>query len=130
MKRAKVWLCSLLLVTCGQVLAHTHLEKATPADGAVLKAAPSALELSFGESVQLLKVDVANAAGAMQDLGFKAGAATAKTFSVPLPALVPSTYTVNWTVLGADGHRVEGHFAFTVDPAAVEAAGHAEHHDH
>jgi methionine-rich copper-binding protein CopC len=130
MKRITLLLGSILLLASGLLRAHTHLETAIPADGAMLKTAPATLELSFGENVQLLKLDVANAAGAAQDIGFTAGASAAKTFSVAVPALAPSAYTVNWTVLGADGHRVEGHYSFTIDPAAAESAGGAEHHAH
>ena len=131
MKQLKIVLWSTLLLASRLLHAHTHLEAAEPADGAVLKAAPATLDLSFGEAVQLLKVDIANATGAAQDIGFAPAANAAKTFSITLPALAPSTYTVNWTVLGADGHRVEGHFGFTIDPNAAESAGaHAEHHGH
>jgi methionine-rich copper-binding protein CopC len=130
MKPVKLLLSSLLLLASGLLRAHTHLETAVPADGAVLKAAPSAVELTFGEDVQLLKLQVTGATGAAVEMGFQASATASKTFSIPLPALAPSAYTVNWTVLGTDGHRIEGHFAFTVDPAAAESAGATEHHDH
>ena len=130
MKPVKLLLSSVLLLASGLLRAHTHLETAAPADGAVLHAPPATIELAFGEDVQLLKLDIANAAGMAQDIGFAPAATAAKTFSVPLPALAPSAYTVNWTVLGADGHRVEGHFGFAVDPAAAESAGTAEHHAH
>jgi copper resistance protein C len=120
-----------LLLGTPLLLAHTGLETASPADGAVIKTAPTALELTFSGDVQLLKLDVATVAGAAQETGFEASATAAKTFSVPLPALAPAAYTVSWTVLGADGHRVEGSFGFTVDPAATESAGAAsEHHGH
>jgi methionine-rich copper-binding protein CopC len=131
MKSVKILLSSVLLLASGLLRAHTHLETAAPADGAVLHAAPATVELSFGEDVQLLKLDMADAAGAAQDIGFAPAAAAARSFSIPLPALAPSAYTVNWTVLGADGHRVEGHFGFTVDPNAAESAGAADaHHAH
>jgi methionine-rich copper-binding protein CopC len=130
MKRVKFFLWSILALATAPLLAHTHLESASPADGAVLNAAPSTLELTFGEAVQLLKLDLANANGVTQETGFEAAATAAKSFSVSLPALAPSAYIVNWTVLGADGHRVEGRFGFTVDPAAAASAGAAEHHAH
>jgi methionine-rich copper-binding protein CopC len=130
MKCIKLLLCSTLLLASSLLRAHTHLETAVPADGAVLKAAPSTLELSFGEDVQLLKLDVANAAGVPQPLSFVAGATATKTFSIAVSPLAPAAYTVNWTVLGADGHRVEGHYSFTIDPAATESTGGAEHHAH
>ena len=121
-------LLPVLLFSSALLQAHTGLESASPADGAVIKAAPAALELNFSGDVQLLKLELATAAGAAQQTGFEATATAAKTFSVPLPALTPAAYMVNWTVLGADGHRVEGNFGFTVDPAATEAAGTAGAH--
>lgn len=130
MKSMKLVLSSLLLLASSLLRAHTHLEAAAPADGAVLKAAPPAVELTFGDEVQLLKLELASATGATVAMDFQASGTASKTFSVSLPALAPSTYTVNWTVLGADGHRIEGRFAFTVDPAAAESAGATGHHDH
>jgi len=131
MKSLKILSWSVLLLASGLLRAHTHLEAAAPADGAVLNTAPATLDLTFGEDVQLLKLTVTDAAGAPQDLDFTPAAKAAKAFSIALPALAPSAYTVNWTVLGADGHRVEGEFAFALDPAAEESAGeHAEHHGH
>jgi methionine-rich copper-binding protein CopC len=119
-----------LLLGSALLYAHTALKEATPADGAVLNLAPTSLELSFTGEVQLLKLDLATAAGAAQASGFKASAESASTYSIPLPALAPAAYEVNWTVLGADGHRVEGSFGFTVDPAAAASAGTASAQDH
>lgn len=123
----RMLLLPLLLLGSTLLQAHTALKEALPADGAVLNVAPTTLELGFSEEVQLLKVDV-SAAGTAQDIGFKPSAAAARTFSLPLPALRPAAYTVNWTILGADGHRVEGTLGFTVDPAAAAAAGATDAH--
>lgn len=105
------------------LLAHTKLESATPADGASLGEVPKALELGFSEDVQLLKLEVATEAGVAQEIDFKPNATATKTFSIPLPALAADAYVVRWTVLGADGHRVEGSLGFLVDPVAHEPAG-------
>jgi methionine-rich copper-binding protein CopC len=75
----------------------------------------------------LLKLDIADSAGTAQTTGFKASAESASIFSIPLPALAPAAYLVSWTVLGADGHRVEGKLGFTVDPDASESSGTASH---
>jgi methionine-rich copper-binding protein CopC len=131
MKIIKTLLLLPALLLGSLLYAHTALKVATPADGAVLNTAPTALELGFTEDVQLLKVELATAAGVAQELGFKPSAAAATTFSVPLPALAPAAYQVSWTILGKDGHRVDGKLGFTVDPAAAEASGSAsEHHGH
>lgn len=130
MNYAKVLLCSMLLAGPGLLQAHTGLESAVPADGAVLHAAPATLALNFSGDVQLLKLDVAGADQPVA-LAFQPSGTAAKTFSIPLPALAPAAYMVSWTVLGADGHRVAGNFGFTVDPNAAESAGDAgEHHGH
>lgn len=115
----QVLLSSLLLCATG-VQAHTTLQSSTPADGAVLDEAPKTVELGFSENVQLLKLDIATDAGAVEDMEFKPVATAAKTFSVPLPALEPAAYLVNWTIVGADGHRVEGMLSFLVDDKAHE----------
>jgi methionine-rich copper-binding protein CopC len=104
------------------LLAHTELQESTPADGAVLQEPPAALELKFSADVQLLKLEIANADGAAQDIAFTASASAAKAFSVPLPAMEPAAYSVNWTILGADGHRMEGSLSFLVDAVAHEPA--------
>ncbi len=130
MKYAKLLVLPVFLLGSALLRAHTGLAESNPSDGAVLNAAPTTLALGFSADVQLLKVDIADAAGVAQDTVFEPSATAAKTFSVPLPALEPAVYKVSWTILGADGHRVEGSFGFTVDPAATEAAGTATAAEH
>lgn len=113
--------------------AHTELKQASPADGAVMKQAPIAVQLGFSEPVQLLKLGLADGTGAAVATGFKATADSLTSFSVPMPVLAPASYKVSWTIVGKDGHRVEGSLGFTVDPNAAESAGKAPakaQHDH
>jgi methionine-rich copper-binding protein CopC len=35
-----------------------------------------------------------------------------KKFSVPLPTLKPDNYTVHWTTLDENGHKMKGSFGF------------------
>ncbi|MCH2578270.1 MAG: copper resistance protein CopC, partial [Pseudomonadales bacterium] len=42
----------------------------------------------------------------------------------------PGQFTVNWAVIGADGHTVANSFSFVVDPAAEEHTGHGADHGH
>ena len=118
----KVLLLSGFTLGSAWLQAHTHLETALPADGAVLREAPTTLELGFSTEVQLLKLDIATATGTAQDMDFTPVANAAKTFSIPLPAMGPDAYVVSWTILGADGHRVEGNLEFLVDAVAHEPA--------
>jgi methionine-rich copper-binding protein CopC len=130
MKIVKRLLLPLLLLASSLLHAHTELASATPADGAVLHAAPAAQQLAFTEEVQLLKLVVTDAAGKAVETGFQASATAQKAFTLALPALPPAAYKVSWTLLGKDGHRVEGSLGFTVDPNATETTGGAATHEH
>ncbi len=133
MKSAKKLLVPALWLVASMVQAHTELKSATPANGAVLNHAPVTLDLAFSEPVQLLKLNIADGSGAVVATGFKATADSQKVFAIALPAMAPAVYNASWTIVGKDGHRVEGKLGFTVDPNAVESAGKApvrEHSDH
>jgi methionine-rich copper-binding protein CopC len=62
------------------------------------------------------------------DIDFKPITAAAASFSVEVPTLSTGTYTVSWTALGGDSHRVNGSFSFGVGAAAEEHAGHGGEH--
>ena len=129
MKSIKPYLVLPALLLSSALYAHTKLTESMPADGAVLSEAPAALELKFSDEVQLLKLEIANDAGANQETDFAPSADSATTFSVTLPALAPSAYAVKWTIVGADGHRVEGNLGFLVDAVAHEPADVEGAHD-
>ncbi|HTR01350.1 MAG TPA: copper resistance protein CopC [Candidatus Acidoferrum sp.] len=133
MKLTKTFgLLPALLLASSLLQAHTQVSKVVPGDGAVMHAAPATFELGFSEAVQLLKLVVTNAAGTVQPVDFKPVAKANKVFSIPLPPLVPTSYKVSWTILGEDGHKVEGHVGFEVNPEAGEVVGTvpASGHDH
>ena len=100
--------------------AHAMLDRATPAVGAVVRAAPSEIRLQFSQGVEasLSRVSVADAGGKSVPLG---PATTAKNdrrvLVAPLPtSLVSGGYRVTWRVVSTDGHVSQGDFSFTVKP--------------
>ncbi len=111
--------------------AHAMLEGTSPTGGAVLRDAPRAVSLHFGEPVtvragavrvyddRLHRVD----RGAIGHPGGRGD-----TVGVGLrPALRPGTYTVTWRVISADSHPVSGGFTFSVGhPSAVAGAVRSE----
>lgn len=119
-----LWLC------CAPLQAHTELTASKPADGAVLRIAPAELDLAFPAPVKLLKLNIVDDTGAKVETGFKASPDAQSVFATELPKLKPATYKASWVSLGRDGHRVEGHLAFTVDPLGVESAGKPVPHVH
>ncbi|MGH8265824.1 MAG: copper resistance CopC family protein, partial [Steroidobacteraceae bacterium] len=94
--RAAGILCALVLLTAGAgAQAHAHLERAEPADGSVLHAAPRQLVLTFSQPARLTVLWIEPADGKRLKL---TGLATeaARQISVALPALAPGRYTVSW----------------------------------
>lgn len=129
MRNLTSYLAIPALLLSSALFAHTKLIEANPVDGDVLTEAPATLQLTFSTYVQLLKLELANDAGAVQKTDFAASANAAKTFSIALPPLEPAGYAVTWTIVGADGHRVEGNMSFLIDATAHEPADAASAHD-
>ena len=126
-------LAGLLLLPL-QVFAHTGLKTSTPADGAVVQTAPASIELVFTADVRLIKLEVTSEGQAVKT-DFKPAATPAATFTVATPGLGDGNYTVNWAVIGADGHNVTNSFGFAVNAHAAHMdggshSGHSDGHEH
>lgn len=110
--------CLLLLGVAGRAAAHAALLSSSPADGAVVAAAPREVVLTFGEAVSVPPegVRVLGPAGLRVDdrrPGHAGG--DGRTARVGLaPRLAEGTYVVSWRVVSADSHPVSGGFTFSV----------------
>jgi methionine-rich copper-binding protein CopC len=98
--------------------AHAFLEHATPAVGSEVASAPKELDLSYTEPVEVLfcRVAVTDSHGASVSDGKPVGRNGNQMLVVPLKALPPGRYRVEWHVVSVDTHKTEGHFMFTVKP--------------
>jgi copper resistance protein C len=98
----------------GPCMAHAKLQSSSPAKDAHLTEAPKTLTLTFNEAAQVGVLKVVGGGKEMPitvDKNAKAGT----SFSFPLPALTPGSYTVQWTAVAADdGHVTKGSFAFSI----------------
>jgi methionine-rich copper-binding protein CopC len=105
----------VLALAATVVLAHAHLKKAVPGDGAVVGIAPANVVLSFSEPATLTACWIQKGDGARQKI---TGLATtpAQQISVPVPKLEAGTYVLSWRVVGDDGHVLPGQIHFTVTP--------------
>ncbi len=114
---------ALILATAPPALAHARLVRAKPADKAVLAEAPERLELWFNELLDenFNQVEVFPAA----ELSTKTRSnltsgppvmdpSDRTHLTVPLQALPPGEYVVEWRVLSRDGHSAPGRFRFRV----------------
>ncbi|MDT0545577.1 copper resistance CopC/CopD family protein [Streptomyces lonegramiae] len=98
--------------------AHAALTETDPADGAVVKAAPSQVRLTFSEGVLLSgdSVRVLDPKGNRVDTGKPAHVGgKSSTAGVALHAGLPDgTFTVAWKVVSEDSHPVAGAFTFSI----------------
>ena len=121
--RLCLFLFCLSLIPFQGVSAHTALEQATPEEGEQLKNPIKVIELSFstnienGSTLYLENKDgkrIEPSSVRLTNNNLKA------TFSKRLPA---NTYTVNWKILGADGHVIENKYSFTIVKDAASVKG-------
>lgn len=120
--------CLIPLVAYG----HTALKEATPADAAVVKMAPAHIELAFTAEVKLVKLELMGV-GHEMPTKFEPSLDAKASYRIETPGMHPGEFTVNWAVIGADGHTVTGSYSFLVDPDAEETHqtnAHGEGHSH
>lgn len=112
----------LSLLACMSAQAHVHLKSANPQPDSQIMMAPKALSLTFTAPVRLVKLDLANAQGESVDLHFSPVSDAKSVIEQAIPSLKKGDYTVSWTLLGGDGHKMQDSFSFSV------TMDHGDHH--
>jgi len=116
-------LASLLSLTVmaalpNEATAHAYLDRAQPADGAVLVTAPTAVKLWFSRAIEpaFSSVRVVDEQGKQVDNGKPLVNDDApKLIQVGLTALTAGKkYKVIYRIVALDGHKVKGAFSFSV----------------
>lgn len=120
-------LLSLVLAVLGSAppaAAHADLAEASPAPGATLPAPPAEVVLVFTEAVTpaVDGVAVSGPDGARLDRGGPA-VGPANVLTTTLTAGDPGTVTVQYRVVAADGHVIEGSYQFEVAEASPTSLG-------
>ena len=104
-----------VLVFSNQALAHTSLQESSPKDSEIVTEPIQELRLVFGTKVeQISKIRVANLEGESITLG-NLVVEEDEMWATFLQPLENGNYDVKWTIVGADGHPIEGAFSFSVD---------------
>jgi hypothetical protein len=99
--------------------AHAFLDRAEPAVGSTVTAAPAEVRMEFSEALEpaFSGAEVVDAHGDSVVSGKAAVDATdPKILDVKLKPLPAGAYSVHWHVVSVDTHRTEGNFTFTVAP--------------
>jgi methionine-rich copper-binding protein CopC len=107
---------TLLALAAGPAFAHAKLESSVPRAGSTVASAPPSLRLAFNEPPEapFSKISLAGAGGAVALPKAQVDKADPKVLAVPLPALAPGQYKVQWSTVTRDGHKVRGEFDFKV----------------
>src|ERR1043166_7857189 len=95
--------------------AHAHLTHSSPTADARLARAPTQIELSFSESVQVSRTTVVlkDSAGVVMRTGATARGTSGRNVRVPVQVpLGPGRYTVFWRNQALNDHPSSGSFAF------------------
>jgi hypothetical protein len=98
----------------GPCMAHAKLQSSSPATDAHLTEPPKTLTLTFNEAAQVAVLKLVSD-GKEIPIAVDKNAKAGPSFTFPLPALAPGSYTVKWTAVAADdGHVTKGSFAFSI----------------
>lgn len=121
----KKWILTLLLCVCmfsasATTSAHTHLSSTNPADGDTVTKPLTEITLTFeGQIEQGSTFELANAKGGTVELLDISVTDSVMTGTLAAP-LENGEYIVQWNSISADGHPMEGEFAFAVDAPMTE----------
>ncbi|RUL55599.1 LPXTG cell wall anchor domain-containing protein [Lysinibacillus antri] len=115
---ATVLLFSIMLTS--NAFAHSQIAESIPANNEVVTEPLNKIVLTFeGQIEQGSLIEVTSTSGQaidIQDITIGEGTLTG-TVANPLPN---DDYQVNWSIISADGHPLEGEFTFTVDVPVSE----------
>lgn len=99
--------------------AHSDLHHSEPADGAVLRAPPSTVVLTFHAPVRVTTLRLLDGAGRERPMRREGerGAAVGEVRAAVQGALPPGDYRIEWRGVSPDGHAGGGAVRFRVEPA-------------
>ncbi len=118
-----VLVCGGLLLTSGPAAAHDQMSSTDPADGATIAQVPEEIALTFTGNPQGIgsEVQVKDADGTDWAVG-EVKIVDNQAIQPLKPGAPAGDYTVNWRVVSADAHPIEGSFAFEATGGSVASA--------
>lgn len=118
MKKILLLLLAALWLVPGVASAHSKLETAMPERDSTVAVSPQNIVLTYNTKIEdLSNLKLFNAAG--EQVATDKAVVDGKSMTAAVKDALPNgVYTVKWTIIGADGHSVEGEYAFTLQAAA------------
>ncbi len=120
---AVIVVAATFMLTPERTLGHAAFESSDPVANSVVENSPTEVSIRFTEPLEdtYTGASLLNQNGdEVPDTSFRIDEADQHRLILALPPSLPNgTYTVSWQNLSAaDGHRLQGYFAFTVGTAA------------
>ncbi|NMD71228.1 hypothetical protein HHO41_13055 [Bacillus sp. DNRA2] len=126
MKKILVFTLLFYLTLIQSAYAHTGLENSSPQNGEVIKQELKQITLTFETKVeQGSTLELQNSTGEPVLVENIALSENEMVGSLKDP-LKNGEYIVNWNIIGADGHPIEGQYTFSVDVPVTEVPTPAE----
>jgi methionine-rich copper-binding protein CopC len=128
MKKLLVFVLLFVLALPFSVEAHTTLTSSTPAEGEMMTEPLSEIQLEFGTAIE--QGSKMNLQGEDASYEFESIEVNGNIMTGAIGEELPNgAYTVQWNIIGADGHPIEGEYSFGInvetvaeEPAAEEPA--------
>ena len=113
-------------------IAHSPLQKANPANGAVLETPPTEYKMLFKSPAKLIKFEIfqkgqnddkkssllnslfKNSDRKLIEINYKPLLVLSESHSIKLPSINVGSYEVHWRAMGEDGHVLKGILTFEV----------------
>ncbi len=111
------------VVLAGPASAHAYLQSTSPADGAVLRALPAAVSVTFDQApvAQFSTMRVTGPDRKNVDDAKTVQSGTVVKIALDGPSK-PGAYTVNWRIVSIEGHTEVSAFSFRVGPSGQSGA--------
>lgn len=114
MKRILLICLALVWLLPQAALAHSKLEESLPEKDSVSENAPQEIRLTYDTRIEKISnFKLFDATGAEVALGDTVVEGDTMS-NRPEAPLENGDYTVKWTIVGADGHAIEGQYGFSV----------------
>ena len=113
---------AMMLATPVLGWAHASLVSSEPAASSLIHASPTRLRLVFNEALEpsLGRISLIGSDGVAIKLATAGDPHDVNALVAPLVRpLAAGAYRVDWRVVSADGHPVEGSYVFTIEPPSV-----------
>lgn len=129
LKRAVALLALAFLAVLSPLAAQAHdqLIESYPSSGDVLTSIPAQLTLEFSDEIIPMSPAILIQDGGGATVFETVPELSGRTASAPFPELADGPYSLNWSVVSADGHRIEGAIPFEmatgVSPAEQSQTG-------